>query len=569
MPQEQMKDRALKKEVKEVLENCKLQDLILDREVQINITGDTEETGALLAEKEIDVVAKFSYGGQQILLLFECEDSNSARGLKNNYKHYSEDIKAILDGRNKIQVIKSSDGTLKSQHLRDIDVIKACFVYGDSFPESAHQIAIREGVRRQFLVWNHLGLNYYRKVSAILGKWCQYELYRDLSLDLPITTFSIKAVEVRQKGIVMWIGRIHPGQLLQIGYVVRRASEKKHAYQRLLNKDRMDALARFISDDAPENFLPSTVLIVFDPDSKIRKFIKFDAEKSELALPMSYCSAWVIDGQHRLYGFLGTPFESWTIEKFKPFDLPVIIIKDLPEPVQTKTFININYNQKRIKAALLCDLAALTEDLHLRLTWASLIGRELNYSEKSPLQNRIKVSELHTGRPITLSGLILYGLLETLLGFRARTEDYNGPLFNFAPFEPSAPFKLDNNQRAFKKQVGLLIRFLQGVRSNTEKPDPKTSPWQDTAHYSLLKTTGLNALFMVLSKILQKYPNAELDFETFLKPLNSVKFNKDYVAKKGGGWKGFREFANTIIGKLNKGKRKNNKLTRYGRKEKV
>jgi len=87
------------------------------------------------------------------------------------------------------------------------------------------------------------------------------------------------------------------------------------------------------------------VLIVFDPNMRVR----YDAKKQELTAPLVYCSAWIIDGQHRVYGFLGTKYEDWTEEEFEPFDLPLIVVRDLPEADQTRTFININYFQKRIK----------------------------------------------------------------------------------------------------------------------------------------------------------------------------------------------------------------------------
>ncbi|MBZ5700142.1 MAG: DGQHR domain-containing protein [Acidobacteriia bacterium] len=566
----QLKDAYLKREVKEVIENCRLDNLIVDREVQVNINGDKDDSGNLLTEKEIDVVAKFNYGGKKILLLFECEDSDRATGIKKNYKDYDTDIKSIQRNLEKINVVHSADDQLKSRHFKDVDIIKVCFVYGRDFSENSYQIANKEAARYRFLVWNYLGLTYYRRVSGILGRWSKYELFKDFSLELEnVNTFTIKALEIQQKEETMYLGKIHPGQLLKIAYVVRRASEKKYAYQRMLNKDRINAIAEFISSKDAQSFLPNTVLIVFDSDPKIARELKYDPDKHELTIPQIYCSAWIIDGQHRAYGFLGTIFEDWTNEKFEPFDLPVVIFKELNEVTQTQTFININYYQKRIKAALLCDLTTLTKDLQHKLTWTSLLGRELNYSHTSPLKNRIKVSELHAGRPIGLSSLVQYGLLETLLGFRQSTASYSGPLFEYARFDRSLPFDSAVNQAAFRRQVHLLVRFLKGVQVNTQTGDPKTDPWQNASDYSLLRPTGINALFMLLAKILQKHPDGGVDFDALLKPLELVSFKRDYVAKKGGGWKGFRGFANTMIRKMNKGKAKKNRLGRYGKKEKL
>jgi DGQHR domain-containing protein len=391
-------------------------------------------------------------------------------------------------------------------------------------------------------------------------------LFKDFSIDIePTSRFTIKALKLRQKDKVMYVGKIHPGLLLKIAYVVRRASERKFAYQRMLSKDRIAALGEFISSDESQNFLPNTVLIVFDPNMRVR----YDAKKQELTAPLVYCSAWIIDGQHRVYGFLGTKYEDWTEEEFEPFDLPLIVVRDLPEADQTRTFININYFQKRIKAGLLCDLSTLTRDLRQKLTWASLIGRELNFAANSPLKDRIKISELHGGRSIGLSSLAQFALLETLLGYRQKSKLYSGPLFEYAPFDRTLPFDSAANQAAFHRQLQLLIRFLVGVRKNTASDDPGTDPWRNTSDYALLRPTGINALFMLLSKILVKHPDGGLDFGDFLSSLNTVSFKRDSIAKQGGGWKGFRNVANLLIRKINKGKSKRNKLSRFGTKEKA
>lgn len=228
-----MKDARLKSIVKEILENCRLDNLIMDREVQINITGEKDNAGNLLTEKEIDVVAKLSYGGKKILLLFECEDSSDASGVKKYYREYNNDIAILLNKINTVQVISSTDNQFQSRHFKDVDLIRACFAYGSSFPDRSYQVCLREASRYSFLVWNYFALTYYRSISSVLGKWTRYELFKDFALNLEGgSTFNIKALELKQKGKTMYLGAIHPGLLLKIAYVVRRASERTYAYPR-------------------------------------------------------------------------------------------------------------------------------------------------------------------------------------------------------------------------------------------------------------------------------------------------------------------------------------------------
>jgi len=565
-----MKDARLKTGVRQLLQNCHLDNLIVDQEVQINFGGDKDDAGNLLTEKEIDVVARFSYGGKKILLLFECEDSRSAAGVKRHYREYNNDIAAISARKDKIHVINSADRRFRSKHFKDVDFLRVCFAYGSSFPDQSYQVCLRQAKPHSFLVWNHFALTYYQNISSILGKWTKYELFKDFGLNLEGgSTFTINALELRQKGKTMYLGMIHPGLLLKIAYVVRRASERTYAYQRMLSSDRIATIRSFISSQDPQSFIPNAVIVVLDADPGIQRLVHFDANERRLTIPTAYCSAWIIDGQHRAYGFLGTRYEAWTQERHRPFDLPVIIFTHLREPLQTQTFININYFQKRIKSDLLCDLTALTKDLRHKLTWPSLIGRALNEFDNSPLRGRVKVSELHHGRPISLSSLAQYGLLETLLGFRQKSGTYAGPLFSLAPFNSRRRFAAQANGKAFEKQVQLLIRFLKGVQRNTQSTNVGADPWQNVNDYSLLKPTGINALFMVLGRILQKHPDGGVDFDLFLRPLRSASFRRDYVAKMGGGWKGFRGLANAMIRKLNRNKGRKNLLALYGKKEKV
>ncbi len=103
---------------------------------------------------------------------------------------------------------------------------------------------------------------------------------------------------------------------------------------------------------------------------------------------------------------------------------------------------------------------------------------------------------------------------------------------------------------------------------NTKSSDPNKDPWSRTKEYSLLKPAGINALLLVLARIMEKYHDAKLDFDAYLKPLKKVSFKRDYVAKQGGGWKGFRSLANVILRKLNQA-HKRDSLRLFGTKEKI
>src|SRR5260370_35733645 len=129
MPEEKNKDASLKRQVIEFLERCGLGDLIVDREVHINFTGAKTEADEYEDEKETDVVAKFSYAGKQILLLFECEDSTGPSGsIKAEYRDYDAVIKKILSRSDQIEVLHSRDDVLRGNHFKDRVEIRLGFV---------------------------------------------------------------------------------------------------------------------------------------------------------------------------------------------------------------------------------------------------------------------------------------------------------------------------------------------------------------------------------------------------------------------------------------------------------
>lgn len=103
---------------------------------------------------------------------------------------------------------------------------------------------------------------------------------------------------------------------------------------------------------------------------------------------------------------------------------------------------------------------------------------------------------------------------------------------------------------------------------NTQNLDPTKDPWSNTKDYSLLKPAGINALLLVLSRIMEKHADASLDFKKYLKPLSKQSFKREYVARQGGGWKGFRGLANVMLRKLNK-KHKSDNLRLFGEKDKI
>ncbi len=561
------------KKVEETEEHGRLKDVLMailkssefrcDRDVSLNFSGQKNDSGQLLEERSIDVVAFGHRAGRRFLLIFECKSGGKVSDLNQKMSSWDADIARMREG--KAQIVSSGENTITETDFK-ADSIKVCIVFGKNTKRERFdnlELTLRG---RGFFAWDDLALSYYKKTSETVGKTLKYHIMKEFGVTLePTGTQTVDAIQIRQGDLEMFVFGAKPSTLLRIGYVSRRASGRPEGYQRILNKDRISKISQFLSSRGA--LLPNAIIIAFDNDPAIQEMIKF--ERGKLSLPRAYCCAWIIDGQHRVYGFLNTPYaEMDEDDPEEVFMLPVVAFRRLDPIMQNSTFVSINLHQKKIDPALLCDLSTALRNWESELTWPSLLVKELN--DCPPLKNRVKIRELDEGRPISITSFARYGLLEGLLGYDPRTRSYNGRLYAYSPFNTKEPVDSEANKRVFKQQLEVLTRFFDAVATNTNEIDPEKDPWHNAKQYSLVRPTGVNALLLVLSRIMLKYPKLEDDmhknFETYLRPLRKVNFRRAYVVKQGGGWKGFRKMANVVLRKLNKENR--DKLRLFGKKDK-
>jgi DGQHR domain-containing protein len=546
-----------------VAEIVRISGLKCDTEVHLNFTGNHNDNGFLIDEASIDVAAYGSRQGKGFLIAFECK-RGAISEVNKKISAWEKNIDKIKEG--KTEILSSDDSSIKKTDFDSFQDICICYVFSkhidhDSFKNIASALRARD-----FFAWDDHAVVYYKKSAATIGAAIKYELLKEFGISLESNgTYKEDAISIKQGTLEMFLFGARPSVLLKIGYVSRRASGRPEAYQRILNKDRILKISEFLKSKNP--LLPNAIIIAFDNEAAIQSEIKHSSGK--LTFPRTYCSAWIIDGQHRVFGFLNTQFAKPAEESGESiFKLPVVAFKKLDPLLQNRTFVNINYNQKKIDPALLCDLASTLPDLQNELTWPSLLVKELNRTE--PLKDCIKVSELDHGRPMTVTSFASYALLEGLLGFDKKSRTYHGALYKLAPFKLKAKLENADNRRALKKQKDVLVRYFMAVKANTTKKNPNTDPWRNTKKYALLKQTSVNALLLVLSRIMDKYPKLEKDIHknltTYLQPLKRMNFTKAFVTRQGGGWKGYRNLANIILGKLNA--QHVDSLMFYGKREK-
>jgi len=276
--------------------------------------------------------------------------------------------------------------------------ILAMFTLGYCVSRADLKRAESEGV----VMFNEADLEYYEKLVSHLGPAAKYQLLSDMipGQTVPGLELSVPALRVKLGKRIAYSFSVRPDYLLKIAYISHRARGQSGgvgAYQRMVSKSRLREIRKYISEGG---IFPTNILISLEPNRKTR-FEKSSQEDAiegapnlrygTLHLCPGYKSAWIIDGQHRLYAYSGH-------ERAVKDSLFVIAFDGLAPAEQAQLFIDINHEQKSVKRNLLYELYAdlhwLADDEEKRVgAIVSKAIRGLSEREESPLRDRILFSD--------------------------------------------------------------------------------------------------------------------------------------------------------------------------------
>lgn len=242
-------------------------------------------------------------------------------------------------------------------------------------------------------------IQYYYELNKHLGLSGRFQLLGNLfeGQTIPQLENQIPAIQGKMGGHTYYSFSIEPEKLLKIGYVLHRNKANKKlmpTYQRIIKKSRLKSVQEFVESGG---FFPNSIIININAS----KGVKFDKANTQvenaisrvgvLHLPKTYRSSFIIDGQHRLYGYANSTYK-------KTNSIPVVAFVNLDRNQQIKLFMQINENQKAVpknlrntlNADLLWDSEDLTEAIKaLKLQIAQDLGEELD----SALYERIIIGE--------------------------------------------------------------------------------------------------------------------------------------------------------------------------------
>jgi DGQHR domain-containing protein len=161
----------------------------------------------------------------------------------------------------------------------------------------------------------------------------------------------------------------------------------------MISRARLKKISRYISEDG---IFPTNIVLNLEKS----KYARFDLGKKEgtaqganvgwLTLSPTYKSAWIIDGQHRLFAYSGNPRAATSY-------LNVVAFQGLAGDMQAKLFVDINHEQKSVKRSLLDELWAELhwnaddEEKRVRAIISKAI-QGVNDDKQSALNGRILLS---------------------------------------------------------------------------------------------------------------------------------------------------------------------------------
>ena len=242
-------------------------------------------------------------------------------------------------------------------------------------------------------------LRYFEGMAHQLGPATRYQLLGTILQDRPIPGLKIRVPALRSRvgKVTTYTFSVEPEYLLKFAYVSHRALGSLStgvAYQRMVKKSRLPKLRKYIDE---EGVFPTNIVINLEKSQHTR----FDVSKIEddttgakpgyLTIQPAYRSAWVVDGQHRLFAFSGH-------ERAKTSQLSVLAFEGLSESKQASYFVDINHEQKSVPRGLLDELSAElfwdSEDRKLRLRAVlSKAIQDLDDETGSPFRDRLQLGE--------------------------------------------------------------------------------------------------------------------------------------------------------------------------------
>ena len=336
-----------------------------------------ERKGAEPLWKQIDVLAK----DDETVVVAECKSSEKVarRSLQKDIEEFSNLQRPIADA---IRAQFGDEPKLKVIWL----FVTSNIVWSGPDKQRAAGANIAIITERQ--------LRYYLQIAGHLRSAARFQFLAEFLKDQKIPGMEnvrVPAVKGKLGGQKYYSFVSTPKQMLKIAFVNHRTLDDPDGaptYQRLVSRTRLRQISRYLHGGG---FFPTNILVNFSRSCRFDQIAKDEDTKvafGHLYLPCQYRSAWIIDGQHRLYGY--APLSDDELDQ----NIMVVAFENLDKTEEANLFVTINHEQKSVPKTLL-------DDLEGKLKWGSDKPKErvgaiaarlvdlMNNDIGEPLYNRV------------------------------------------------------------------------------------------------------------------------------------------------------------------------------------
>lgn len=275
-------DRQLEDDVWSLFYRMGFKEMNADRNLMV-----TCKDGA--SRRQLDVFAK----DDETAFIVECTHSREG-GAKS--------VKALLD---KIEAVREDViAAVKAKYGRDSKLkVKLAIATRNVDVRTADR---ERAIASKVPIITEADLEYFRRLTGILKAAARYQFLGRYLRDEKVEGLRtlLPATRGRVGDTTFYSFLISPHDLLRFAYIshMGRSNDDLDTYQRMVKPTRLKAIGAFIDEGGT---FPTNIVINLK-----REGLRFDAKErfgdtatGSLELPGQYGSAWVIDGQHRLYGY--------------------------------------------------------------------------------------------------------------------------------------------------------------------------------------------------------------------------------------------------------------------------
>ena len=333
--------------------------------------------------KQLDVVAV----GTEAIFVVECKAAEVFKSAP-SFKDEAEALRLRKQG-----VISS---------LRQIygEDKKVKFVFATkNYSFAGNSVDLNRFKEQNVFIYDEKTQKYIDKLIKSYKDSALYQFYGLLLRDELISNkrIEIPAIEGNMGKHKYYMFSIEPAYLLKMGFVLHRTAANDFdlpTYQRLLIPKRLKGITNYIENGG---YFPNSVIINFN-ENKHKLQFEADAKRPDsksrfgtLKIPNVYGIAYIIDGQHRVYGYAGSNYKNTNT-------IPVVAFVGMKPEEQLEIFMDINQNQKAVSKDLRLDLeedmlwGSEKIDSKMKALRSSII-KVLANKKESPLYNMITVGE--------------------------------------------------------------------------------------------------------------------------------------------------------------------------------